>query len=153
MEKPAETALYAPNCSVSLLSNLFKSLSPLRTLFDLVHGMQDRRVVLAAELASNFRQRRFGEMLGQVHGNLPRIDDGTRIILGLDLDQAQAELLSYRLLNGLDRYLARLRVDEILQHLLRVGKRDFRSNQRGVRHQANQRAFQFADVGTNVLRR
>src|ERR1700694_1318123 len=29
--KPVETAIYAPNCSVSLLSNLFKSLSSLRT--------------------------------------------------------------------------------------------------------------------------
>ena len=114
--------------------------------------MQDRRVVLAAELASNFRQRSFREVLGQVHRNLPRIDDGTRIILGLDFHQAQAELLSHRLLNGFNRHLAGLRVNEILQYLLRVGKRNLRPDQRRMRHQADQRAFQFAHVGADVLR-
>src|SRR5208283_3483703 len=41
--------------------------------FNLVDRMQDCRVVLASELASNFRQGRFRQMLGQVHRNLPRI--------------------------------------------------------------------------------
>src|SRR5216684_6417763 len=42
--------------------------------FNLVHRMQDCRMVLAAKLASNLRQGRFREVLGQVHRNLPRID-------------------------------------------------------------------------------
>ena len=91
--------------------------------------MQDRGVVLAAKLAANFRQRRFREVLGEVHRNLPRIDDGTRIIFRLDFHQAQAELLSHRFLNGFNRHLAGLRIDEILQNLLSVGKRNFRPDQ------------------------
>src|SRR5271167_3921789 len=48
----------------------------LTSLFNLVHGMQDGGVVLAAELASYFGERRFREVLGQIHGNLARVDDG-----------------------------------------------------------------------------
>src|SRR5208282_1807686 len=47
----------------------------LAKLFNLVHRMQDGRMVLAAELASNFRQGGFGKMLSQVHRNLARIYD------------------------------------------------------------------------------
>src|ERR1700675_1358011 len=37
--------------------------------FNLVDRMQDSGVMLASKLASNFRQRRFREVLGQVHRN------------------------------------------------------------------------------------
>src|ERR1019366_5068510 len=106
----------------------------LANLFNLVHRMQDCCVVLAAELASNFRQGSFRKVLGQIHRNLPRIHDGTRIVLRLKFHQAQAELLGHRLLNGFNRHLAGLRIDEILQYLLGVGKRDGGADQRRMGH-------------------
>ena len=89
-------------------------------------------------------------MLGQVHGNLPRIDDRTRIVLGFDLDQSQAELLGHHLLDGFDGDLARLRVDKILEHLLRVRQRDLSADQGGMSNQTDQRSFQFANVRADV---
>ena len=98
-------------------------------LFDLLHRMQDRGVVLAAKLASDLRQGRFREMLGQVHGNLPGIDDGARIILCLDFDQPQSELLGNGLLNRFDRDFPRLLINEILEDLLGVRKCDLGANE------------------------
>src|SRR6185369_531209 len=119
---------------------------------NLVDGMQHRGVMLAAKLATDLRQGSFGEMLGQVHGDLPGIDNGARVVLGLDLDQAQSELLSHCLLDRLDRDLAGLGVDKILQHLLGVGQRDLGADQRRMRYQADERAFQFANVGADIGR-
>ena len=46
------------------------------------------------------------------------------LFFALISDQAQAELFGHRLLDRLDGDLAGLRVDEVLQHLLRVRQRD-----------------------------
>jgi hypothetical protein len=89
-------------------------------------------VVLATKLAADFRKRRLGYILGQVHGNLPRINDGARIIFCLDLQQPESKLLGDGFLDGLDGDLAGLRVDEVLQHLLRIWKRDLGVGQRRV---------------------
>src|SRR6185312_651034 len=94
----------------------------------------------------------FGEMLGQVHRDLPRIDDGARVVLGLDLHQAQSKLLGDGFLYRLNRHLAGLGVDEILEHLLGVGQGDLGANQRRVRYQADERAFQFTNVGADIGR-
>ena len=63
-------------------------------------------------------------MFGEIHGDLAWVDDGPRIIFRFDLDQAQTELFGDHFLNGLDGNLASLRVDEILQDLLRVRESD-----------------------------
>ena len=47
---------YPPNCSVSLLSNLFKSLSFLRTSSIFSTGVQHGRVMLSAKLPPDFGQ-------------------------------------------------------------------------------------------------
>ena len=94
------------------------------------------------------RQRSLGEMLGQIHRDLPGIDNGARIVLGFDFDQAQPELLRHRLLNRLNRDFAGLRVDEILEHLLGVGQRDLGADQRRVCHQADKRALEFATAAS-----
>src|SRR5260370_6224755 len=38
---------------------------------DLIDRVENRRVVLASELAANFRKRRGGELLHQIHRDLP----------------------------------------------------------------------------------
>src|SRR5258708_2128810 len=102
----------------------------LADLFDLLDRVQNSRMMLSAELPPNLRQRSFGHVLRQIHRNLPRIDDCSRIILCLNLHQPQPELLGHHLLDGLDCDLARLGVDKVLQHLLRIRQRDLRPNQR-----------------------
>ena len=89
-------------------------------------------------------------MLRQVHGNLPRIHNRARIVLSFDLDQAQAKLLGHHFLDGLDGYLARLRIDEVFQHLLSVRQRNLRPNQRRVRYQSDESAFEFPHIRPDV---
>src|SRR5215470_6866465 len=140
--------------SAQLLSQFIEQpvqiLVGLAHLFDLVDGVKHGGVMLAAELAPDLGQRGFCQVLGQVHGDLPRIDDRAGIVLGLNFDQTQTELLRDRLLNGLDGHLSCLRVDEVLQDLLGVGKRDLGADQRRVGHKADKGAFQLANVGPDV---
>src|SRR5271166_5526581 len=107
--------------------------------------------MLSAELASNLWQRSFSHVLGQIHGDLTRIDDRSRIVFRFDFNQAQTELLGNHFLNGLDGDLAGLRVDEILQNLLRVREGNFRADQGRVRDEADESAFELANVGTDIL--
>ena len=115
----------SPRLSAELLRQFVEQpvqiLVVLANLFDFLDGVQNRGVMFAAELSSDFRQGRFRHLLGQIHGDLAGIDDGARIIFGFDFDQAQAKLLGDHFLDGLDGDLAGLRVDEIFQHLLRGG--------------------------------
>jgi hypothetical protein len=56
---------------------------------------------------------------------------------------------AHALLNLFDGDFFLLRVDQILEHLLRSGKVNVRAGERSVSHQADERAFQLADVGLN----
>src|SRR5271155_1181401 len=117
--KPALTAgnkekLGLANCdsSAQLLGQLVKQ--PVQVLVGLADGVDffDRVqygcMVLTAELAANLGQGRFGQVLGQIHRDLPWINDGARIVLRLDLHQPQSELLCDRLLNRFNGDFPRL---------------------------------------------
>ena len=80
-------------------------------------------------------------MLGQVHGNLPRVNDGTRVVLGLDLHQPQPELLGHHFLDGFDGDLPGLGINEIFEYLLSIGEGNLGADQRRMRHQADQCTF------------
>src|SRR3974390_2124938 len=90
-------------------------LVPLAHFLDLLDRMQDRGVVLAAELPPDLRQGSLGQVFGQIHGDLTRIHDRAGVVLGLDLHQPQAELLGDRFLDRFDGHPARLGVNEVLQ--------------------------------------
>src|SRR6266852_7719 len=113
---------------------------------DLVDRVQDRRMVLAAELPADLRQRRRGELFDQVHGDLAGKGDGFRIAAHLQVLLAQAELLAHALLNELDGDLLLLRGDDVLEHLLGGGQVDVGAGQRSVSQQASQRALELADI-------
>src|SRR6185437_8516788 len=122
----------------------------LAALINLLDGVQHRGVVLAAKLASYLGQRGLGKLLGQVHGDLPWVNDGAGVVLGLDFHQLEAELLGHRLLNGFDGDLAGLRINKVFEHLLGIGQGDLGADEGRVGNQANERAFQLAHVGANV---
>src|SRR6266853_3191010 len=89
---------------------------------DLVNRMEDRGVVLAAELPADFRKRRLGKLLDQVHRNLARKRDCFRIGAYFEVLLAQAELLADLFLNQVDGNPFFLRGDDVAQHLLRGGQ-------------------------------
>src|SRR6267378_1205137 len=66
---------------------------------DLVNRMEDRGVVLAAELPADFRKGRLGKLLDQVHRNLARERNCFRIGTYFEVLLAQAELLANFFLN------------------------------------------------------
>src|SRR5208282_4330732 len=65
------------NLRAQLLSQFIEQpvqiLVVLANFFNLIYRVQHRCMVLASELAPDFRQGSFREVLGQVHRNLPRI--------------------------------------------------------------------------------
>ena len=50
-------------------------------LGDLPAGVQDRRVIAAAEVAADLRQRHLRQLLGERHRHLPRPRDRARALL------------------------------------------------------------------------
>ncbi len=110
--------------SISLLTVRFRSLSWRRC--SSILAMECITVVWC--LPPNCRpisgRRGLGHLLGQVHGDLARDHDLARVVLLLQLRDAHAEVLRHRALDGLDGDLADLRVDELLEALLRDGQRD-----------------------------
>src|SRR5882762_4095561 len=89
---------------------------------DLIYRMKDRGVMLAAELPADFRQRRLGKLLDQVHRNLARERDCFRIGTYFEVLLAQAELLANFFLNQVDGNPLFLRGDDVAQDLLRGGQ-------------------------------
>ncbi len=87
-------------------------------LVDLGNGVHNRRVVLAAELTADFRERSFGELFCQIHRDLARHYDLPRVILLLQLGDTHAELLGDSSLDCFNRDLTNLGIDELLQALL-----------------------------------
>ncbi len=119
-------------------------------LVDLGDGVHDGGVVLAAELAADLGQGGFGHLLGEVHGDLAGDDDLAGVVFLLELGDAHAELLRDGALDGLDGDLADLGVDELLEALLGDGERAFDAMMGAPGDDADEGAFELADVGADV---
>src|SRR5206468_1632291 len=87
-----------PRLSPQLLSQFVEQPVQVLVLFsyfvDLLDRMEDRGVVLAAELASDLWQGSLGQMFSQIHCNLPGIHDGPGIVFGLVFFCRMATLVS-----------------------------------------------------------
>src|SRR5712692_8055379 len=113
---------------------------------DFVDGVQDGGVVLPAELPADFRQRRGGELLREVHGDLAGEGDGLGVAPHLEVMLSQAKLFADAFLDQLDGHLFFLRGDNVSQYLLRGRQVDPRPGQRGVGHKTRQGPFQLPDI-------
>ena len=69
----------------------------------LIHGVQNRGVILAAEGAAHLGQGRVGELARQVHGDLPGECDGLCPILRLEVGEPNAEEIADLPLDLVDR--------------------------------------------------
>src|SRR5262249_22395598 len=109
---------------------------------DLVNRVQDGGVVLAAELPADLRQRRRGELLHQVHGDLAREGDGLGVAAHLQVLLAQPELLADALLDQVDGDLLLLGGDDVPEHLLGGAQGDRGAGQQAISEEPRQRAFE-----------
>ena len=114
--------------------------------------MQNGGVVFAAELASDFRERRGGELLDDVHGDLARIGDGFCVGADFQILLAKTELFADAFLDELDGDLFFLGGNDVAKDLLRIAEIERDSRERCVGDQASERAFEFADVGFDGAR-
>src|SRR5207249_2534966 len=69
---------------------------------DLRRRVDDRRVVAAAKLLADLRQRGVGELAREVHRDLARVDDVLRALVAGELLEREAEALRDELLDPLD---------------------------------------------------
>ena len=75
-------------------------------------------MVLAAERPADFGQRCVGELLDQVHGDLPGIHHLLGVALLFKLRLLDLEAFSDGLLDGIDGHPAILHVNQVLEDLL-----------------------------------
>src|SRR5947207_15181073 len=79
---------------------------------DLGGRVDDRCVVAAAELLADPRQGRVGELAGEVHRHLSRVDDVLGALLTAELVERELESLGHEILDSLDRDLDSLALRE-----------------------------------------
>ena len=115
-------------------------------MIDFMDRVQDRGVVLSAELPPDLRERRQGQFLREIHGDLPRVGHAAAVVLGFQLRQAQAKLLANHPLDVFDGDSPLLLVHQIFQDLLRHGQRYFSPGQRRIGNQPHQCALEVANA-------
>src|SRR5205814_6206240 len=105
---------------------------------DLVHGVQDGRVILATEGAADLGQRRVRELAGEIHRDLARESHGLRAILRLEIGELDTVGLAHLALNLLDADDLLFLAPELTEHLLRQIDRHLTAGERTERDHARQ---------------
>ena len=113
---------------------------------DRTAGVENRSVVLATAVQTNVGQRTLGHLLGEVHGDLTRLNDLTLARLGLEQLDGQVEVIAHHFLDVVDADFAGRVLDKLVNHLLGEVERDGLAVQAALRDQADERTFQFANV-------
>src|SRR5262245_13342592 len=87
---------------------------------DLGSRVDDGGVIAPAELAADLWERGVGELTGEVHRHLSRVDDVLRAPVTAELLAVEAEALRDEVLDPLDRHLPRVPLwKDVLEDVLR----------------------------------
>ena len=97
-------------------------------------------------------QRAAGELLGEIHRDLPRPGHGAGAAGRGHVGQADAPCSATLRLDLLDRDPAVMRLEHVLQHFLRALERDRAADQVGMREEAVEAALELADVAGDLVR-
>src|SRR5438067_3025017 len=114
-------------------------------LLDALLGVDDRRMVLAAELLADGGVAETGDPPRQVHRHLPSAGDALLAAISLDVLGLDLHLLADRLDDLLDVGLVPPHDQHRLQHVLRQVDGDRRLGQGGEGSEADERPLQLAD--------
>src|SRR5882762_1778998 len=101
-----------------------------------VDGVKHGRVVLAAKLTSDLRQRRGSELLDDIHSHLPRKGNSACVAAHLQVLLTKIEMFADAFLDQINCDALLLRSNNIAQHLLRGSQRYGGAGQRGIGHQS-----------------
>src|SRR6185312_5314649 len=133
---------------IDVVGHLGDRLAELRYL---AAGVQYRRMIPAAEIAADLRQRQLRQLLGQSHRDLPRPRDRTRALLRVHVRNPDLVVVGDRLLDVLDRDLAVLDGQQVAKRVLGHRQRDFLPMEARVREHPLQRALELPHVRADVL--
>ena len=81
------------------------------------------------------RQRRLGVLLGQIHGDLPRLGDFARALRGVEAREVEVQVVAYDLDDVVDGDLLLVELYIDLQYLLGQRRGDLAAEERGIRHE------------------
>src|SRR3990170_8601606 len=119
---------------------------------DLVDGVEDRRVVLAAEALADVGEGIAGELVGEVHGDLAGKGDGLGPGLGAQVVRLDAEDVADATLDVVDRDEAFLGAPDVGEYLLREVEAELAAGEAAEGADAHEGALEFADVGLDLVR-
>src|SRR5207248_1179024 len=107
----------------------------------------DGRVVAAAELLAELRQRGVRQLAREVHGDLARVDDVLGALVAAELLEGELEALGDELLDPRDRDLRQVALrEDLLEHVLAEIDGERPAGERAERDDARERALELADV-------
>src|SRR6266850_5583591 len=110
--------------------------------YDLLTGMNDRRVVFASELPPDLGIRGVRELPTEIHGDLSRMHQCLAPATGFQVGYLHMEARAHRFLNIIHRHDLFLGADQIPEHALRHLQRDRLAGERGIGAEAHQRALE-----------
>ena len=108
-------------------------------------------MVLSPEVSPDFREGSIGHLPGQVHGDLPGMDEGFAPPPGLQLGDLHVKACGDGFLNVVHRDDLLLITDQIPQHVLRHLHGQGLSRERRISADSHQGAFQLPNVAFQVL--
>ena len=108
-------------------------------------------MVAAADGRADRGQRRLGVLLGQIHGDLPRLRDLARPLRRVEPFGIEGQVAAYHLDDVFDRNLLLIELHVGFENLFGQRRGDLPSEERRVGHQRRQRAFDLAHVGRDVV--
>src|SRR5687767_10151334 len=115
--------------------------------------MDDGRVMLPAEFPADLGEAVFSQTFAQVHRHLPGHGDLPRVVLGLQVVDAQFVVRADGALNLFDGDAGRLVVlRDVAYGVLREHLRDGQPAQRRDGDQTHERAFELAYVALDLAR-
>ena len=122
----------------------------LEQALDLVDGVQDGGVVLAAEGAADLGERGVGELAGEVHRDLAGEGDGLGAVLGPHVGELDAEELGRLPLDVLDGDDLLFLAPEVGEDLLGELDAHLAAGERAEGDHPGERALDLADVGLDA---
>ena len=119
-------------------------------LLDLVHGVHDRGVMLVVEVFSDVGKGEFGQLLAEVHRDLPGKGDLLGVVPTLDLADLETVVTSYELDDlGCHDPLMIGRQD-VFEGLLGQFKRERLAGQRGEGDDPVEHSLELTDIGLDL---
>lgn len=143
--------LLRQNLLFDLLDLAAEGLVGLKEVRNGLARVEHRGVVAPSDGGADGRERGFGVLLGQVHGDLPGLGDLARALRGVEACEVEVQVVAHHLDDVVDGDLLLVELDVDLQNLLRQRRGDLAPEERGVGHKRRDGTLDLTHVGRDVV--